>query len=88
MTPTNDDDLKAAVELRDWWSAFCDADYLPEEFEERMEEAGLIELVPVDDDALDDAFAAERGIVPGGMMWVATKAGRAALLPPAGDQGR
>ena len=88
MTPTKDDDLKATVELRDWWSAFCDADSLPEGFEQRMEAAGLIELVSVDEDALDDPFAAERGIVPGGMMWVATRAGRVALLPPAGDQGR
>lgn len=44
-----------------------------------MEAAGYIELVPVDDDALDSAFAAERGIEPGGMMWQLTDAGRAAL---------
>lgn len=54
------------------WDAFCDADPLPhprEYFPDSLDAAGYAELVPVDDDALDDPFAAERGIEPGGMMW-------------------
>lgn len=49
-----------------------------------MEAAGYIELVPVDDDALDSAFAAERGIEPGGMMWQLTDAARAAIAKAEG----
>lgn len=68
-------------EFRKHWDSFCDADYFKgaHDFSERMEAAGLVELVPVDDDALNDAFAEERGIVSGGMMWVLTEAGRLAL---------
>lgn len=73
--------LTEAQELRANWEAFCDADYFDgvEDFPERMEKANLIELVPVDDEAVEDPFAWERGIVPGGMMWQLTDAGRRAL---------
>ena len=68
-------------DLRKHWAAFCDADVFDgsDTFTERMEGAGYIELVPVDDDALEDPFAYERGIEPGGSMWELTKKGRAAL---------
>jgi len=68
-------------DLRTHWHYFCDADpfYGSDTFSDRMEAAGYIELVPVDGDALDDAFAAERGIEPDGMMWALTPAGRKAL---------
>lgn len=61
------------------WDAFSDADkhLLPDDFEEQAEAAGLIECVPVTPDALEDAFAAERGIEPGGMMWQLTAKGKA-----------
>jgi sulfur relay (sulfurtransferase) DsrC/TusE family protein len=59
--------------------AFCDGDAFSgrDTFADKMEAEGLIELVDVDDDALDDAFAAERGIEKGGMMWRLTAYGRA-----------
>lgn len=64
------------------WDAFCDCDWQdmtcePDGYAERMEAAGYAELVPVDADALDDPFAAERGICPGGMMWRLTPLGEA-----------
>ena len=72
---------EAQRDLRVNWGTFCDADYFDgvEDFSERMEYAGLIELVPVTDEALDEAFAYERGIERGGMMWQLTPAGRSAL---------
>lgn len=76
-------ELKPADELRAFWGAFCDADAYPDGFPERMEAAGLIHLRPVDDDDLEEAFAWERGIVPGGWVWSLTEAGRALL---AGEQ--
>lgn len=68
-------------EFRRHWHDFCDCDTFEgcDTFAERMELAGFIELVPVDADALESSFAEERGIVPGGMMWTLTSAGRAAL---------
>ncbi len=63
------------------WDDYTEADWQlvkdPTTFLEQCEDAGLAECVEVDDDALDDAFAAERGIEPGGMMWRLTDAGRA-----------
>lgn len=68
-------------DFRAHWLDFCDADYFDgiADFPERMEEAGLIRLVPVTREALDEAFAADRGLYPGGMMWEPTPAGFAAL---------
>jgi hypothetical protein len=76
-----DPDLEADVDLRLNWNAFCDCDHFDgrETFTDRMEAAGLIELAPVDDEALEDAFAQERGIVRGGYMWRLSTAGRAAM---------
>lgn len=78
---------EAQLELRAHWMSFCDADAFAgsADFPERMEASGLIELVEVDDDALDDPFAAERGIERGGLMWQLTDAGRRALAD--GDKG-
>ena len=80
--------LAPADELRAFWAARCDADAYPEDFDERMEAAGLITLDAVDDDDLEDAFAYERGIEPGGMVWRLTPAGRAALSTPPKDNDR
>ena len=71
--------LAPAVELEAYWDAFCDCDPSPDDFADRMEAAGLIFLDGVTDDDLDDAFASERGIEPGGLIWRLTPAGRAAL---------
>jgi hypothetical protein len=68
-------------DLRANWAAFCDADPFEgsDTFTDRMEAAGYCELVSVTKAALQDPFAYERGIEPGGMMWQLTEAGRAAL---------
>lgn len=70
-------DWRPATHFDVYWNAFCDADHgdYPENFIEICEEDGLVELVPVTRDALDEAFAFDRGIRPGGSMWVLTKAG-------------
>lgn len=72
---------KRAKLLREHYASFCAADPFPgsDVFADRMEAAGFIELVPVAKDALEDAFAAERGIEKGGMMYRLTDAGRAAF---------
>lgn len=61
----------------DTWDSFCEADPVFEldTFLNSAEEMGLIEWVPVDDDAVSESFAEERGIIPGGMMWQLTSAG-------------
>lgn len=73
-------DTSNRILLREYWASFCDADPFPgsDMFADRMEAAGLIELVPVTKEALEDNFAAERGIEPGGMMYRLTDVGRAA----------
>lgn len=74
--------------LRRYWSAFCDADWHlidddacedGGDVSDAWEAAGLIELRSVTADDLDDAFAAERGIISGGSVWHLTPEGRAAL---------
>ena len=61
----------------DEWRRFCDADPTNDpDFTDKARSAGLIDLVSVTKDALSDPFAAERGIVPGGQMYVLTPAGR------------
>ena len=72
-------ELAPDVELRAFWDAFCDCDPTPDDFADRMEAAGFIYMRAVDDDDLDDAFAAERGVEPGGTVWDLTPAGRLAL---------
>ena len=80
------------------WDDFTEADWQlvkdPTMFLEQCEIAGLAECVPVDDEALEERFAAERGIEPGGMMWRLTVAGharyaasRAALASKPGGEG-
>ncbi len=63
-------------ELRKYWNAFCDADPHPEGFIERMEKAGFATIRAVRAEDLEESFAAERGIEPGGMVWVLTAKGR------------
>lgn len=70
---------QAAAELRQHWGAFTVADLVPAGFIERMEAAGFAELVPVTKEALEEPFAAELGIEPGGMMWQLTQLGCEAL---------
>lgn len=72
---------EAAEDLRIYWLYFGDADPFDgcDTFAERMETAGYIHLVPVTAEALEDPFAADRGIEPGGMMWELTEEGRKAM---------
>lgn len=74
--------------LRRYWSAFCDADHHlidddacedGGDLSDAWEEAGLIASRSVTRDDLDDPFAAERGIEPGGQIWTLTAKGLAAL---------
>lgn len=78
---TNEKIQSADTLLRQNFASFCDADPFPgcDTFADAMEAAGYIELVPVTKEALEEAFAAERGIEPGGMMYRLTDAGRLAL---------
>jgi hypothetical protein len=64
-------------DLRKHWHDFCDADPFEggDTFAERMEARGFIRLRPVKKADLEQAFAAERGIEPGGMLWELTKIG-------------
>ena len=69
-----------ATDLTANWDLFSDADPLPcerDEFLSRMLDHDFVELVDVDEDALEDPFAYERGIEPGGMMWRLTTLGLA-----------
>ena len=64
----------------DMWDDFTECEYrLIEDvdvFLESAEVLGLAEFIPVDDDALRDPFASERGLEKGGIMWSLTKAGQ------------
>lgn len=72
----------AAEELRAHWDDFCDCDCFPtyDGFVERMEVAGLVEWRRVDDDDLEQSFADEKGIEPGGMIYDLTAKGLAVYL--------
>lgn len=78
--------MQLYYDLTQNWDAFCDADPLPypagddtdAEFPQRLEAGGYVELVPADREALEDPFAAERGIEPGGQMWRLTDHGKQA----------
>lgn len=67
-------------DLRKHWNAFCDADFVPEDFIERMEEAGFAQLRPVTRDDLRSSYAEDRGILKGGMLWDLTPKGRGILM--------
>ena len=75
-------ELAPEGELAAYWDAFCDAEQVPDDFVDRMEDAGLVSLEDVTDEDLYDVFASERGIEPGGMIYRLTSAGRAALEQP------
>lgn len=69
-------------DLTDNWDAFCSGDPPPHprdepDFPQCLEAHGFVELVPVDDDALEHPFASEIGLEPGGMMWQLTPLGLA-----------
>ncbi len=66
-------------EFRQHWSAFCDADPVPEEFADRMDDAGFIQLRKVTRYDLEDSFAQERGIEKGGYVWDLTRLGKEIL---------
>ena len=74
--------------VRDYWSAICDCDWheVPEAIRDTYEDTlisqGLAVWDAVDDDDLDNAFAEEIGIVPGGSVLRLTPAGRAAFARP------
>lgn len=81
--------------FRRYWADFCecDCDRIDNDacgegvdLTDVWEEAGLIFLRSVDEDDLDDVFAAERGIEPGGNVWDLTDAGRAALKKSEGGE--
>lgn len=69
----------AAVRLRKHWVDFTQCDFYEEGFAEAMEAAGLVEWRSVEPEDLEQAFADELGIEPGGTVWVLTAAGQAAL---------
>jgi hypothetical protein len=70
------------------WDAFCDCDWQDmscevEGFPEGLEADGFVTFDAVDEDDLEQPFADELGIVPGGSVWRLTPLGlavRAALL--------
>ena len=78
---------QACDDLRKYWSAFCDADPTPDNFIDRMETAGFVRLRKVCRSDLDEAFAAERGVEKGGLLWELTKSGRASLFLARGEKG-
>ena len=76
LNPTQRDDLLVR------WPEFCDADPLSggrdqDEFVADMLLDDFIRLRDVQPDDLDDPFAWERGIEPGGMVYVLTPLGEA-----------
>lgn len=75
-----------AERLRAHWDAFCDADPVPDGFIEEMEAAGFTVFRPVAREDLQSAFAADRGIYKGGMVYDLTPKGRNILVPPEADE--
>lgn len=74
--------------LRRYWDACCQCDWHlidndacedGGDLTDAWEAAGLIYSRAVNKEDLDDAFAAEMGIVPDGAIWELTDTGRAAL---------
>lgn len=76
-------------DLRKYWITVCDADPTPDldedDFIERMEAAGFIHLRPVTRRDLDEPFASERGIYPGGNLWELTASGQKVFAEGAGS---
>lgn len=80
-------ELAPEVELRAYWSGFCDCDPTPDDFQDRMEAADLIYLDTVNEDDLDNSFAGELGIEPGGSVWRLTDKGLEALATTSDKEG-
>jgi hypothetical protein len=61
------------------WDDFCDAErlQLPPDYPDDLVKAGFVILDAVDDDDLDEAFAWDRGIEPGGSVYRLTPLGLA-----------
>lgn len=77
------DHMSPEQKLRACWSDFCDADPTPVEFIDDMEKAGFISMRAVtESDVENDAYADERGIILGGMLWELTDLGEKILLKP------
>lgn len=74
-------ELDAEADLALHWIDFCHCDRFDgiDTFAERMEAAGLIYLDEVEADDLDDPFASELGIEPGGKVWRLTDEGQRIL---------
>lgn len=68
-------------DLRKHWRAFCDADPFEgaDTFTDRMEARGYIRMRKVRKADLQESFAAERGIEPGGYIWELTAKGHKVL---------
>jgi len=82
--------LTPEQKLRAYWDARCDADPVPDGFDEEMEAAGFITARAVtEEDVEEESFAYERGIVLGGLVWELTPEGRAVFTPshPEGREG-
>ncbi len=70
------------LDLTERWDQFCDCDPLSgnrdhEEYRADMLLDGFADLRAVDDDDLEDPFAWDRGIVPGGEVYTLTPLGLA-----------
>lgn len=66
-------------EFRRDWASFCDCDPVAEDFPERMEAAGFIELGSADE-LPEDPFVWEKyGDDPPTTVWLLTPAGRSLL---------
>ena len=90
-TRLTESEWRTRESLRQHWDAFCEADPVPEDFIDRMEDAGFAKLRKVTRDDLQDSFAGERGIYRGGYVWILTDAGRSALAAEpvtTGTEGR
>lgn len=70
------------IDLTERWDQFCDQDELsgnrdPDEYTADLLLDGFADIREVERDDLEDPFAYERGIEPGGMIYVLTPLGAA-----------
>jgi hypothetical protein len=77
-------------DFRKHWHAFSQCDCIPidgDDFTERLEAAGYIEMATVTKRVLaETSFAEELGFELGGTYWKLTDSGRAALSPVRGTE--
>lgn len=81
MDKLTEAEWRLVEEFRRDWPRFCDADTVAPDFEDRMEAAGYIELVPASGTEMeDDMFWAEKfGPDKPTLVWSITEAGRLVL---------